>query len=165
MSGAAVVACISIDCECDKGPRWKSQMPLRFSGITEGIGRRLAPLFAHHRAKPTYLISPEVFRDDASLETLRAQRRGAELGTHLHGVYAEPGAYEPEVTRVFQRDYPEDVERAKITSLTAMFRTAFDHAPRSFRAGRFGIGPNTIPILEALDYQVESSVTSHDFVR
>src|SRR5262249_7556575 len=150
---------ISIDCECDKGPRWKSQMPLRFTGVTEGIGQRLAPLFAHYRAKPTYLLSPEVLRDDASLETLRAQRAAAELRTHRHGEYAEPGAYEPAVTRVVQRDYPEEVERAKVTYLTTAFRTAFDHAPRSFRAGRFGIGPNTIPILEALDYQVESSVT------
>src|SRR5262249_9983635 len=91
--------------------------------------------------------------------TLRAQRSSAELGTHLHGEYAEPGAYEPAVTRVFQRDYPEEVERAKVTYLTTAFRSAFDQPPRSFRAGRFGIGPNTIPILEALDYQVESSVT------
>jgi hypothetical protein len=154
-----VVACISIDCECDKGPGWRSQRPLRFAGITEGIGRRLAPLFAHYRAKPTYLISPEVLRDDASIATLRAQRHHAELGTHLHGEYAEPGAHEPDVTRAFQRDYPEAIERAKLASLTAMFRSALDHAPRSFRAGRFGIGAHTIPILEALEYRVESSVT------
>ena len=107
-----------------------------------------------------------MLRDDASVAILRAQRRSAELGTHLHGEYAEPGACEPEVTSVFQRDYPMAVERAKLGSLTRSFRSAFDHAPRSFRAGRFGIGPNTIPILEALDYLVESSVTpSQDWSR
>jgi len=158
-SAARVVACISIDCESDKGPGWRSQRPLCFAGITDGIARRLAPLFAHHRARPTYLISPEVLRDDASCAVLRAQRGAAELGTHLHGEHAEPGAHEPEVTRALQRDYPEPVERAKLASLTAGFRTAFDAAPRSFRAGRFGIGGNTIAILEALDYRVESSVT------
>lgn len=158
-ASSAVIACVSIDCECDKGPRWRSQRPLRFTGITEGIVRRLAPVFAHFRAKPTYLISPEVMRDDASLDALRAQRHHAELGTHLHGEYADPDAYEPEVTCSFQRDYPEPIEHAKLISLTAMFRSAFDAVPRSFRAGRFGIGPNTIPILESLDYEVESSVT------
>lgn len=155
----AVFACISIDCECDKGAGWRSQRPMRFAGITDGIARRLAPLFAHHRARPTYLISAEVLRDDASVEVLRAQRRSAELGTHLHGEYADPGAFEPDVTRVFQRDYSEPVERAKLTSLTQTFRSAFDQAPRSFRAGRFGIGPNTLSILESLGYHVESSVT------
>jgi hypothetical protein len=158
-SSARVFACISIDCECDKGAGWRSQTPLGFVGITEGIARRLAPLFAHHRARPTYLVSPEVLRDDASVEVLRAQRHAAELGTHLHGEYAEPEAFEPEVTRGFQRDYPEEVERAKLTWLTRRFQSAFDHAPRSFRAGRFGIGRNTISILESLDYHVESSVT------
>jgi hypothetical protein len=104
-------------------------------------------------------VSSEVLRDDAAVDVLRAQRHTAELGTHLHGEYAEPDAFEPEMTRVFQREYPEEVERAKLTWLTRRFRAAFDHAPRSFRAGRFGIGPNTIPILESLDYEVESSVT------
>jgi hypothetical protein len=158
-SPARVVACVSIDCECDKGPGWRSQAPLGFAGITDGIARRLAPLFAHHGARPTYLISPEVLRDPASVEVLRAQRASAELGTHLHGEYAEPGRHEPVVTRTFQRDYPEDIERAKLVYLTEAFRSALDHAPRSFRAGRFGIGHHTISILEALDYQVESSVT------
>lgn len=155
----AVLACISIDCECDKGPGWRSQRPLRFAGITEGVAHRLAPLFAHHGARPTYLISPEVLRDAASVDVLRAQRHAAELGTHLHGEYADPDAHEPDVTRVFQRDYPAPVERAKLTWLTQKFRAAFGHAPRSFRAGRFGIGPSTISILESLDYHVESSVT------
>jgi hypothetical protein len=159
VSGARVFACISIDCECDKGVGWRSQAPLGFDGITDGIARRLAPLFAHHGAKPTYLVSPEVLRDDAAVEVLRAQRHAAELGTHLHGEYADPGAFEPEVTRMFQRDYPEDIERAKLTWLTRRFRSVFDHAPRSFRAGRFGVGVNTISVLESLDYEVESSVT------
>jgi hypothetical protein len=156
---ARVVICVSIDCECDKGPRWRSQRPLRFVGVTDGIARRVAPLFAHHRAKPTYLISPELLRDDASVAVLRRQRSSAELGTHLHGEYAEPGACDPDVTLAVQRDYPEVVERAKLAWLTAAFRSAFDVPARAFRAGRFGIGPNTIPILEALEYRVESSVT------
>lgn len=158
-SGGPVFACISIDCECDKGAGWRSQSPLSFVGITDGIARRLAPLFARHGARPTYLVSPEVLRDDAAVEVLRAQRHAAELGTHLHGEYAEPGAFEPELTRVFQRDYPEDIERAKLAWLTRRFRSAFDRAPRSFRAGRFGIGVHTISVLESLEYEVESSVT------
>ncbi len=151
--------CVSIDTECDKGLGWKSKRPLAFDGIFEGIVARLQPLFNVHGAKPTYLLSPEVIRDAESAEALRNLKGASELGAHLHGEYAEPGAFEPEVTKDFQRDYTEEVERQKLTYLTDLFATTFGARPRSFRAGRFGIGPNSIPILSDLGYEVESSVT------
>lgn len=151
--------CVSIDTECDKGKAWRTQRPMRFEGIRDGVARRLAPLFKTFGAKPTYLLSPEVLRDEASVETLRSLDGTSELGTHLHGEYAEPDAWEPDVTKEFQRDYAPDVERKKLTYLTDLFIRAFGHQPRSFRAGRFGIGEASIGILESLGYAVESSVT------
>jgi hypothetical protein len=153
--------CVSIDTECDKGPGWRSQKPLAFTAVKDGVITRLQPLFARFGAKATYLLSPEVMRDPASAEVLASIAGDCELGTHLHGEYAEPGAFEPEVTKVFQRDYTEEVERAKLTYLTDLFKRTFGTAPRSFRAGRFGIGRNSIGILESLGYAVESSVTPH----
>jgi hypothetical protein len=150
---------VTIDCECDKGARWRSKSPLRFEGVREGVGQRLAPLFRAYRGKPTYLLSPEVLRHPASIELFAKQGADAELGTHLHGEYAEPGAFEPIVTRAFQRDYPPDVEAAKLAYLTSSFRSAFGRAPRSFRAGRFGVGPASMGLLESLGYVADSSVT------
>jgi hypothetical protein len=134
--------------------------PLRFDGVRIGIGERLHPLFRRFSAKPTYLLSPEVLGDRRCVEQLAALG-GCELGTHLHGELAEPGAFEPEVTSALQREYAPELERAKLAWMTDVFRTAFSRAPRSFRAGRFGIGPHTVPILEDLGYAVESSVTPH----
>ena len=153
--------CVSIDTESDKGKGWRVQRPLSFQGITDGVAKRIHPLFERFGAKPTYLLSPEVMRDEASVEILRRIAPSSELGTHLHGELAEPDAFEPEVTSVFQRDYPPAVERQKLTYLTDLFIRAFDHQPQSFRAGRFGIGPASIGILESLGYSVESSVTPH----
>lgn len=155
-----VVLCVSIDCECDKGPRWQTRRPLAFDGVIVGIVARLHPLFRSFGAKPTYLLSPELLRDGRCVEQLAALD-GAELATHLHGEFAEPGAFEPDVTSSLQREYPPEIERAKLEWLTHSFRTAFGRAPRSFRAGRFGIGPHTVPILEELGYAVDSSVTPH----
>lgn len=153
--------CVSIDTECDKGPKWRSQKPMSFEGVHEGVARRLQPLFDAHGAKPTYLISSEVLRDERCLETFRklSSSSSCELGTHLHGEYAEPDAWEPDVTRDFQRDYDAGVEKQKLTYLTDQFIRAFQYQPHSFRAGRFGIGKSTIGILEDLGYSVESSVT------
>jgi len=157
MSGVFLI--VSIDCECDKGAAWRSQRPLAFEGVNEGIRNRLQPLFDRFGAKPTYLLSPEVMRDEKSVELLASFGSRAELGTHLHGEYAEPGAFEPEVTTVFQRDYPREVEFQKLQNTTTAFKKAFGYAPKSFRAGRFGIGPNSLGILEELGYAVDSSVT------
>ena len=161
MSAAArAFLCVSIDCECDKGPAWRTRRPLAFDGVHVGIAERLHPLFRRFGAKPTYLLSPELLRDARCVERL-ASLDGCELGTHLHGEMAEPGAYEPDVTNAVQRDYPREVEGAKLAWLTQAFRDAFGRAPRSFRAGRFGIGGNTVSLLEELGYAVESSVTPH----
>src|SRR5258708_22265796 len=92
-----VLLCVSIDCECDKGPGWKTQRPLGFDGVAVGVTERIHPLMSAHRAKPTYLLSPEIFRDGASVEAFGVLQ-GAELGAHLHGEMADPGAFAPEVT-------------------------------------------------------------------
>jgi hypothetical protein len=156
----AAFLCVSIDCECDKGPAWRTRRPLSFAGVHEGITERLQPLFAAHGAKPTYLLSPELLHDPKTVDRLSAVT-GCELGTHLHGELAEPGAFVPDVTTAVQRDYTPEVERAKLGSLTAAFRSAFGLAPLSFRAGRFGIGAHTVAFLQDLGYAVESSVTPH----
>jgi hypothetical protein len=150
--------CVSIDTECDKGAGWRVEKPLGFAGIHEGVGARLAPLFRKYSAKATYLLSPEVIRDEACRDLFARLKPEAELGTHLHGELAEPDAFVPDVTSAFQRDYSETEERKKLESLTRDFENAFGEKPKSFRAGRFGIGRHTIPILESLGYAVESSV-------
>jgi hypothetical protein len=153
-----VFLCVSIDCECDKGPAWRTRRPLRFDGVHVGIGERLHPLFRRLGAAPTYLLSPELLRDAACVDQL-AGLDGCEIGTHLHGELAPPEAFEPDVTSAVQRDYPPDVEEAKLVWLTDTFRASFGRAPSSFRAGRFGIGPSTLGVLERLGYAVDSSVT------
>lgn len=157
----SVYLCVSIDCECDKGAGWRTQKPLAFSATTVGIGERLQPLFRRFRAKPTYLLSPELMRDARSLEVLAKLQGDAELGTHLHGEFAEPGAFEPDVTSAFQCHYDRDTERQKLTSLTELFQSSFGRRPQSFRAGRFGIGRHSLRLLQDLGYSVDSSVTPH----
>jgi hypothetical protein len=151
--------CVSIDCECDKGEGWRLKKPLSFAGITAGIADRLQPLFRAYGGKPTYLMSPEVLRDPASVECLRRLPGSAEFGTHLHGEFVEPDAFEPDVTSAFQCNYPPNVERQKLAALTDLFRAAFGRQPRSFRAGRFGIGRHSLQFLAELGYAVDSSIS------
>ena len=156
-----IYLCISIDCECDKGIGWVCRQPLSFSGVAEGLARRLHPLFLQYAAKPTYLLSAEVMRDEQSVNWLRKISNQAELGSHLHGEFVDPGAFIPVVTSAFQRDYSPEIEALKMANLTSLFTEAFGRPPRSFRAGRFGIGRFSLEILQNLGYRVDSSVTPH----
>jgi hypothetical protein len=60
-----------------------------------------------------------------------------------------------------QRQYPLDVERAKMKNLTDLFEHSFGMFPHSFRAGRYGLSHGTGKILMELGYKVDSSVTPH----
>ena len=156
-----IYLCVSIDCECDKGAGWACRRPLSFDGVAEGMAKRLHPLFLQYAAKPTYLVSAEVLRDERSVNWLQRISSQAELGTHLHGEFVEPDSFVPAVASAFQRDYSPEIETLKMMNLTKIFNEAFGRPPRSFRAGRFGIGTNSLEILHKLGYWVDCSVTPH----
>ena len=151
--------CVTIDTECDKGPLWKTQYPLAFEAVRRGVGEVLQPLFDRYGCAPTYLLSPEVIADRASAELFASLGKRAELATHLHHEFAVATPDHVEVTDAYQRDYPREVEAERLEFLTEQFRVAFGASPTSFRAGRFGIGANTLSILDSLGYLVDSSVT------
>ena len=151
--------CVTIDCERDKGPGWRVRRPAAFAGIHQGIAARLDPLFRHFGVKPTYLLSPEVMRDDAAAECLARLRGARELGTHLHAEYVGPQLDEEAESVIFQAALPAPLERAKLEALTLLFVRTFGQRPRSFRAGRFGLGAASLGILFDLGYTVDSSVT------
>ena len=153
-----IILIISIDTECDKGPGWKIQHPIRFTSVTEGIPQKLSPLFNTYDIKPTYLLSPEIIQDDECVYVLKSTKN-CELGTHLHGEFINTD-YEDLIdrTKTPQLSYAPEVEFNKLQALTKSFELAFGYLPRSFRAGRFGISHHTLNFLEKLGYLVDSSV-------
>jgi hypothetical protein len=154
-----VLLAVTVDTECDKGAAWKTQHPLRFRSVTEGIPDILEPLFRTHGIVPTYLLSPEILRDPSSVALLRGLK-DCELGTHLHGEFIEPEAdLAAAVTSVPQSAYAPAVEREKLKNLTALFADRLGFAPKSFRGGRFALSSHTLGFLEELGYSVDSTVT------
>lgn len=151
---------VTIDTECDKGPDWAVRQPLAFTNILEGVTRRLQPLLAAHGVTPTYLLSPEVLDDADCAALFRSLAADVDLGTHLHSEFIDPAA-DPGTrsSHAVQCDLPPELEARKLANLTKLFETRLGFRPTAFRAGRFGIGPHTLTILEDLGYRVDSSVT------
>lgn len=150
---------VTIDTECDKRRDWSVRYPFEFRNILEAIPDRLQPLFNKHKVKPTFLLSPEIISDKLCVSMFKSLAGDFELGTHLHGEYIEPQSnfFAPS-TAEFQADYSYDVELAKLQNLTKLFQNNFGYPPTSFRAGRFGLGPHSLKILEQLGYKVDSSI-------
>lgn len=150
---------VTIDTECDKRHDWSIRYPFEFRNIMEAVPERLQPLFNKYGVKPTYLLSPEIIANQACVKVLKGLEGVYELGTHLHGEYIEPHSnwFAPH-TDEFQADYTYEIEHEKLKNLTKLFQDTFGYTPASFRAGRFGLGPHTLRILQQLGYKVDSSI-------
>jgi len=157
---------VTVDTECDKGPGWRVRYPLGFRGVYEGVGEVLQPLLERYGFRATYLLSPEVIEDPGSVSLLKdVEREGAELGTHLHGEFIDPGRrIRPEVTAEKATDYDPQTEWGKLKNLTSLFTETFGHTPLSYRAGRFAASLRTLRFLERLGYRVDSSFTPFSVV-
>ena len=128
---------------------------------------RLARFFERLGIRPTYFTSYQVAIALRAADMVRdACANGAgEIGAHLHP-WNTPPLVEAFVPRnSMTKNLPVDVQRAKIARLTAALAHAFGERPRAFRAGRYGLGPDTVRVLADAGYGVDSSVSPYTDLR
>jgi len=154
---------ITIDVEPDCSKNWKYSSPLTFTGISDGIKKKLQPLFNKYDIVPTYLINNVVLEDEESIDIFRSLDGKFELGTHLHPEFIEPhkeySDYAGKKGIANCCYYDAETEFLKIRNITRLFESKFGFSPTSFRAGRFSAGNNTISSLQKLNYKIDTSVT------
>ena len=129
---------------------------------------RVQDLFDRYQVKPTYVIDyPVASQDQGAAPLLDIWRRnGCAIGAHLHPWVNPP--YDEQVNRhnSFTCNLPVALQRRKLKTLTEAIADRFSAAPRSFKAGRYGLGRATVGILEELGYSVDNSVSPRmDFTR
>jgi len=161
---------ITIDTEADFGPGWVAQSPESYQNIRQ-LERALLPTLERAQTPATLLLTGDLLERDApsrQCEELRRQA-GWELGTHLHGELVAPKRRYESISGVTLKDlqcaYPQELEKAKMLTLTQLFGDRFGFAPRSFRAGRYGAGPHTFQCCLRLGYAVDTSVLPGQIVR
>jgi hypothetical protein len=156
---------VTVDVEPDSSSGWQYSDPLQFEGVHVGIKDRLQPLFMEYGIVPTYLVSNIVLENPSCVDTLGNLPGDCELGTHLHPEFIEPAKrfsdYAGKKGEANCCFYPPEIEFEKIQNITILFENAFGFRPKSFRAGRYSAGINTIKSLVKLGYQVDSSITPH----
>lgn len=116
--------------------------------------------FAERGVGLACLVDHPIATDPASVEILLrvVEDRRSEIGTQLHAWVNPPFHEDTSPEASYPGNLPLAVERAKLESLTTAITGAFGAAPRAYRAGRYGIGPQTFAALAKLGYRIDSSI-------
>lgn len=118
--------------------------------------------FAEAGAPLLCLVDYPIACDPWSVDILRdvvADGR-SEVGAQLHAWVNPPHEEGRGAPDSYPGNLPPALEAAKLDRLTGAIAAAFGVAPRAYRAGRYGIGPNTMRLLAERGYRVDSSVRS-----
>jgi hypothetical protein len=116
--------------------------------------------FADRGVALTCMVDYPIATDPASVEILAhvVEDGRSEIGTQLHAWVNPPFADGAPPGSSYAGNLPRISEAAKLETLTRAITAAFGSAPRVYRAGRYGIGPNSFALLAGLGYRIDSSV-------
>lgn len=127
----------------------------RFQEFCEGIG-----------VSPVYLVDWPIVSNPVAVDIIgSAVRTGkAEVGIQLHPWVNPPFTEDVGVHNSFAGNLPPALERAKFMRLRDRIADAFNVVPLIYRAGRYGLGPETAGLLRDAGVAIDSSVrTNFDY--
>lgn len=136
--------------------------PLKPSGHTLDSVSRLAKFqeFCEgHGVVPIYLIDYPVATSELAAEILRGPIAAgrAEVGVQLHPWVSPPFVEDVNQYSSFAGNLPEELEREKFSQLYTAISENFGAVPQIYRAGRYGVGPNTTAILRDHSIAIDTS--------
>lgn len=116
--------------------------------------------FADLGAGLTFLVDHPVATDPLSIDAIgeALSVETSAVGSQLHPWVTPPFDEAVNVANSYPGNLSADLEAAKLDALGAAIVAAFGTVPRIYRAGRYGIGPNTLRLLAVRDYAIDSSM-------
>jgi len=120
---------------------------------------RAQRIYEEFGVTPTYVVDFCVAMNPDASAIMREMKNdnACEIGAHLHTWVTPPYVEELSIWNSFQGNLPYHIERAKIRALTRAIEEKLGFTPRIFKAGRYGIGPNTFRILREENYLIDCS--------
>ncbi len=121
---------------------------------------RAQSILERHGIRPIYLVDYPVAIQPEGYEPLRAiHARGAcEIGAHLHPWTNPPFTETVNARNSFPGNLEPQIEEAKLVALIDAIRANFGLRPLFYKAGRYGIGPNTLPLIARQGILVDFSI-------
>ncbi len=124
---------------------------------------RAQEIYARFGARPTYVMDYAVASKDEPAALMQALFKAGDcdLGSHLHPWITPPFDEPLTVENSYHCNLNSAIERAKLDRLTQAVTEVRGSAPKVFKAGRNGLGAQTVSLLEASGYDVDCSVVPH----
>lgn len=142
---------------------WNAPFSRTGHGVTAlpGMARGQA-YFAAAGVKPIYVTDyPVIDCEAASAMMAQWVSDGtADIGAHLHPWVNPPHVEDVSAANSYVGFLPEAVERAKLEALCRRIEERFGQRPIAYRAGRYGVGPNSARSLSDAGFRLDSSVRS-----
>ncbi|WP_422061214.1 polysaccharide deacetylase family protein [Sphingopyxis sp.] len=109
---------------------------------------------------PIYLVDWPIVQDDRAVDILgKAQRGGrCDVGAQLHPWVTPPHDEDVNEFNSYTGNLPAPLQRAKMEALRDAIARRFGVAPTVYRAGRYGLGPETATMLAELGFRCDTSV-------
>lgn len=109
---------------------------------------------------PVYLVDWPIANSALAADILRAPLAAgrAEIGVQLHPWVNPPFSEELTPANSFAGNLPPDTEEEKFSRLRDRIEEQFGIAPMIYRAGRYGLGPNSAAMLHRHGIAIDSSV-------
>ncbi len=144
-----------------------------FSREANGTGHMAAmpeahARFAAHGVPLTWLIDYPIAICPRAVEILRGLIGDGRstIGTQLHPWVNPPFDEELSVRNSFAGNLAGGIEERKLAALTQVIAGAFGVSPSIYRAGRYGIGADSLAALVRLGYRADTSMRSgYDYSR
>jgi hypothetical protein len=111
---------------------------------------------------PLYYVDLPVIESDEAIDIFREclADHSADFGIHLHPWVTPPFDEVVSTHNSYAGNLPEAVERAKLRHVRDRMIERLGVHPIAYRAGRYGIGPNSFRILAEEGFRWDSSVRS-----
>ena len=125
-----------------------------------GMLPRVHEIFRRHGVVPTYLVDYPIIKSALGARLFREwhDKRECIVGTQLHPWVNPPFDEEICEANSYAGNLPRELERSKLELLTKEIETAIGVRPVIYRAGRYGLGRNSLQTIEELGYQIDTSV-------
>lgn len=110
----------------------------------------------------TFLIDHPIAASSEAVDILQSATADgcSAIGTQLHPWVNPPFDEVVNGPNSFTANLPKSLQAAKLAELTDAIATAFGMRPLVYRAGRYGIGPDTFELLAAQGYRLDTSMRS-----
>ena len=121
---------------------------------------RFQELCDSFEVQPVYVVTYPVASKPDGYGPLRefADAGRCLVGAHLHSWTTPPFEEANNSRNSYAGNLPEDLERRKLRTLTEAIERNFGQRPTIHKAGRYGLGPNSVRLLEEAGYEVDLSV-------